>query len=77
MCVANDIQFNLEGTFEHVKQAYEQQLEADGDDRLQVSLAGVLALASIKRVSDDLQERVGQFEEREDALRGRFQEAMS
>lgn len=29
--------------------------------------------ASIKRVSDDLEENVEQFEEREDALRARFQ----
>jgi len=29
-----------------------------------------------ERVSDDLQEKVEQFEEREDALRERFQEAM-
>jgi hypothetical protein len=33
--------------------------------------------ASIERVSDDLQEKIDQFEEREDALRERFQEAMA
>ena len=43
----------------------------------QASLAGERALASIKRVSDDLQEKVEQFEEREDAIRERFQDAMS
>jgi hypothetical protein len=32
---------------------------------------------TIERVSDDLQEKVDQFEEREDALRERFQDAMS
>jgi hypothetical protein len=74
--IANDILFNPEGTIERVEQAYEQQLEADGDDGSQASLAGERALASIERVSDDLQEKVEQFEEREDALRERFQEAM-
>jgi len=75
--IANDILFNPEGTIERVEQAYEQQLEADGDDGSQASLAGERALASIERVSDDLQEKVEQFEEREDALRERFQEAMA
>ncbi len=75
--IANDILFNPEGTIERVEQAYEQQLEADGDDGSQASLAGERALASIERVSDDLQEKVEQFEEREDALRQRFQEAMA
>ncbi|AGB33924.1 hypothetical protein C488_20527 [Natrinema pellirubrum DSM 15624] len=74
--IANDILFNPEGTIERVEQAYEQQLEADGEDGSQASLAGERALASIERVSDDLQEKVEQFEEREDALRERFQEAM-
>jgi hypothetical protein len=74
---ANDILFNPEGTIERVERAYEQQLEADGDDGSQASLAGERALASIERVSDDLQEKVDQFEEREDALRERFQEAMA
>ena len=32
---------------------------------------------TIERVSEDLQEKVDQFEEREDALRERFQEAMN
>ena len=73
---ANDILFNPEGTIERVERAYEEQLEADGDDGSQASLAGERALASIERVSDDLQEKVDQFEEREDALRERFQEAM-
>ncbi|ELZ88353.1 hypothetical protein [Haloferax sulfurifontis] len=75
--IANDILFNPEGTIERVEQAYEQKLEADGDDGAQASLEGERALASIERVSDDLQEKVEQFEEREDALRERFQEAMA
>jgi len=75
--IANDILFNPEGTIERVEQAYEQELEADGDAGSQASLAGERALASIERVSDDLQEKVNQFEEREDVLRERFQEAMS
>ena len=74
---ANDILFNPEGTIERVEQAYEQQLEADEDDGSQASLAGERALASIERVSDDLQDKVDQFEEREDALRERFQQAMN
>ena len=52
--IANDILFNPEGTIERVEQAYEQQLEANGDDGSQASLAGERALASIERVSDDL-----------------------
>jgi len=75
--IANGILFNPEGTIERVEEAYEQELEADGDDGSQASLAGERALASIERVSDDLQEKVEQFEEREDALRERFQEAMA
>jgi hypothetical protein len=65
-----------EGTIKCVERAYEEQLEADGDDGSQASLAGERALASIERVSDDLQEKVDQFDEREDALRERFQDAM-
>jgi hypothetical protein len=53
---------------------YEEQLKAD-EDGSQASLAGERALASIERVSDDLQEKVDQFEESEDALRERFQDA--
>ncbi|MDT3437461.1 MULTISPECIES: hypothetical protein [Halobacteriales] len=74
---ANDILFNPEGTIERVERAYEEQLETDGDDGSQASLAGERALASIERVNDDLQEKIDQFEEREDALRERFQDAMS
>jgi hypothetical protein len=74
---ANDILFNPEGTIKRVERAYEEQLEAGGDDGSQASLAGERALASIERVSDDLQEKVDQFEEREDALRERFQDAMA
>jgi len=35
------------------------------------------ALASIERGSDDLQKKVDKFEEREGALRERFQQAMN
>ena len=73
---ANDILFNPEGTIERVEQAYEEQLEAD-ENGSQSSLAGERALASIERVSDDLQKKVNQFEEREDALRERFNDASS
>ena len=72
--VANDILFNPEGTIERVEQAYEQQLEADGDDGSQASLEGERALASIERVNEDLQANVEQFEAREEALRERFQQ---
>lgn len=51
---SNDILFNPEGTIELIEQAYEQQLEADGDDRSKASLAGERALPSIKQVSEDL-----------------------
>ena len=72
--VANDILFNPEGTIDRAEQAYEQQLDAEDGDGSQSSLAGERALASIERVSDDLQANVEQFEEREDALRERFQQ---
>ena len=72
--IANDILFNPEGTIERVEQAYEQQLETEDSDGSQSSLAGERALASIERVSEDLQANVEQFEEREDALRDRFQQ---
>jgi hypothetical protein len=72
--VANDILFNLEGTIDRVEQAYEQQLDAEDGDGAQSSLAGERALASIERVSADLQANVEQFEAREDALRERFQQ---
>ncbi|MFA9417901.1 hypothetical protein [Natrinema sp. HArc-T2] len=75
--LANDILFNPEETIKRVEQAYEQQLEGDGDDGSQASLAGERALASIERVNSDIQEKVDQFEEREEALRERFQEAMN
>jgi hypothetical protein len=71
---ANDILFNPEGAIERVEQTYEQQREADDSDGSQASLAGERALASIERVSDDLREKVDQFEEREAALRERFQQ---
>jgi len=54
-----------------------RQLETDGDDGSQASLAGERALAGIERVREDLQEMVDQFKEREDALRERFQDAMA
>jgi len=41
------------------------------------SLGGEGALASIEWVSDDLQEKVDQFGEREDVLHERFQDAMA
>ncbi|WP_435185498.1 hypothetical protein [Halobellus sp. EA9] len=72
--VANDILFNPEGTIERVERAYEEQLEADGDDGSQASLAGERALASIERVNEDLQDNVEQFEAREEALRERFRQ---
>jgi len=72
--VANDILFNPEGTIERVERAYEEQLEVDGDDGSQASLAGERALASIERVNEDLQANVEQFEAREEALRERFQQ---
>ncbi len=75
--IANDILFNPEGTIECVKQAYEQQLESEDGNGSQGSLAGEQALASIERVSTDLQEKVDQFEEREDALRERFQDTIA
>ena len=54
---ANDILFNPEDTIERVERTYEEQLEADGEDGSQASLAGERALESIERVSDDLKGR--------------------
>nr|WP_233741087.1 hypothetical protein [Halobaculum saliterrae] len=61
-------------TYQRVERAYEEQLEADGDNGSQASLAGERALASIERVNEDLQANVEQFEAREEALRERFQQ---
>ncbi|MDB2243102.1 hypothetical protein PM020_17600 [Halorubrum ezzemoulense] len=66
-----------EATIEGIEQAYEQQVGADGDNESQAPQEGEQALASIERVSDNLQEKVEQFEERGDALREWFQEAMA
>jgi len=72
--VANDILFNPEGTIERVEQAYEEEIEAGDDDGgVQASLNGERGLAQIERVSEDLQSKVEQFEDREEALRERFQ----
>ncbi len=71
---ANDILFNPEGTIERVKRAYEEVMEADGDNGPQASLADERALASIERVNDDLQEKVDQFEERKNVIRERFRD---
>jgi hypothetical protein len=50
---------------------------ADGVEGAKASLVGERALANIERVSIDLQEKVDQFVEREDALRERFRDAMA
>jgi len=71
--VANDIIFNPEGMVERVQQAYEQQLEAEGEEGTQAALAGEQGVAHIERVGENLQKRVEQFESREEALRARFQ----
>ena len=70
---ANDILFNPEGTIERVERAYEEQLESESDEDGQRSLEGASGLAQIERVSEDLQERATQFEEREEQLRARFE----
>jgi len=71
--VANDILFNPEGTIERVEQAYEEEVEAGDDGSSQTFLSGERGLAQIERISEDLQSKVEQFEDREDALRERFQ----
>jgi len=73
---ANDVLFNPEGTVERVKAEYERQIKAeDGGD--QEGLDGERALARIEDVSTEVQTKAEQFEEREEALRERFQKAMS
>ena len=74
--VANDILFNPEGTIKRVEQAYEEEVEADDAGGTQASLSGERGLAQIKRVSEDLQSKVEQFEDREEALRERFQQTV-
>jgi hypothetical protein len=72
--VANDILFNPEATIDRVEQAYEQAVEAGNDGGMQASLSGERGLAQIERVSEDLRTKVEQFEDREEALRERFQQ---
>jgi hypothetical protein len=43
---------------------------------MQASLNGERGLAQIERVSEDLQSKVEQFEDREEALRERFQQTV-
>jgi len=74
--VANDILFNPEGTIDRVEQAYEEEVEAGDDGGTQASLNGERGLAQIERVSEDLQSKVEQFEDREEALRERFQQSI-
>jgi hypothetical protein len=75
--VANDVLFNPEGTIERVGRAYEEQV-ADGEgDGSQGSLDGERALASIERVGEDVRAKADQFEDREAALRERFQQVTS
>jgi hypothetical protein len=74
--VANDILFNPEGTIERVEQAYEEEVQAGDDDGAQASLNGECGLAQIERVSEDLQSKVEQFEDREEALRERFHQTV-
>lgn len=71
--VANDILFNPEGTIERVEQAYEEGLQAGDDDGTQASLNGERGLAQIERISEDMQSKVEQFEDREEAPWERFQ----
>lgn len=73
--IANDILFNPERTVERVHKEYEDQLETESGGESQTSLDGERALASIEHVSEDLQDDVEQFEEREEVLRDRFQAA--
>ena len=74
--VANDILFNPKGTIERVEQAYEEEVEAESDDSMQTSLNGERGLAQIEHISEELQSKAEQFEDREEALRERLQQAM-
>jgi hypothetical protein len=72
--LANDLLFNPEASIERVETSYEQQLEDDRDDE-QRGLTEATGLAQIEQVSDAVRERAEQFEEREEALRARFEAA--
>lgn len=69
---ANDLLFNPEASLSRVEQAYEREAESETDGAGQTGLESQLALAQIERVSNDVQEKAIQFEEREETLRERF-----
>jgi len=71
--LANDILFNPEATIDRVEQAYEQRVETESEADGQRSLEGANGLAQIERVSEAVQERADQFEDREAQLRARFE----
>jgi hypothetical protein len=72
---ANDILFNPEATIDRVEQTYEECAEAKTDDGGQTGLESQTALAQIEQVSQDVQAKADQFEERETTLRERFAHA--
>ncbi len=69
---ANDLLFNPEASLSQVEQSYEREAESETDGAGQTELERQLALAQIERVSNDVQEKATQFEDREETLRERF-----
>lgn len=59
---------NPEATIDRVYHSHEQQVEAETDEDGQRPLEGARGLAQIERVSDNIRERVTQFEEHEEHL---------
>jgi hypothetical protein len=69
--LANDLLFNPEASLDRVETSYEQRIESEqeGDQR---GLDTVSGLAQIERVSDDVRDLAGEFEQREAQLRERL-----
>jgi hypothetical protein len=72
--IANDVLFNPEVTIERVEDAYERAADEETGENGQTGLSNRVALAQLKRVSQDVREKATQFEEREAVLRDRFAE---
>lgn len=71
---ANDILFNPERTLSLVRDHYEQQAEANSEGG-QGDLESQVALAQIDQVSQDIQSKAAEFEQRQEMLRNRFEQA--
>ncbi|WP_142860642.1 hypothetical protein [Salinigranum halophilum] len=69
---ANDLLFNPETTLETVKQSYERRAESETKRDGQTGIESQAALASLQRVSQDIETKAASFERREETLRARL-----